>query len=72
LYLAIRKPGDLGEKDFVASTNHYNDASMTEYNLKDFEDEVLGFRVFPDTLGTPPFLRNLRHEPVPASSTWIL
>jgi hypothetical protein len=46
---AIRKPGDLGEKDFVASTNHYNDPSMTEYNLKDFEDEVLGFPVFPDT-----------------------
>jgi hypothetical protein len=31
---AIRKPGDLGEnKDFVASTNHYNSSQMAPYNL---------------------------------------
>jgi hypothetical protein len=31
---AIRKPGDLGEnKDFVASTNHYNSPKMEPYNL---------------------------------------
>jgi len=47
---AIRKPGDLGEnKDFVVSSNHFNDPLMTEYNLKDFADEVVGFPLFPDT-----------------------
>jgi hypothetical protein len=46
---AIRKPGDLGEnKDFIVSTNHFNDPSMTEYNLKDLADD-LGFPLFPDT-----------------------
>jgi hypothetical protein len=46
---AVRSPGALGETDFVISTNHYNDPSMTEYNLKDFEDEVVGYPLFPDT-----------------------
>lgn len=47
---AIRKPGDLGEnKDFIVSSNHFNHPSMTEYNLKDFADEVVGFPLFPDT-----------------------
>jgi hypothetical protein len=46
---AVRRPGKLGETDFVISTNHYNDPSMIEYNIKDFEEEVLGFSVFPDT-----------------------
>jgi hypothetical protein len=46
----IRKPGDLGEnKDFVVSSNHFNEPSMTEYNLKNFADEVVGFPLFPDT-----------------------
>jgi hypothetical protein len=38
---AIRKPGDLGEKDFVVTTNNYNDPSMIEFNL--------GAEYFPDT-----------------------
>jgi hypothetical protein len=38
---AIRKPGDLGEKDFVVTTNNYNDPSMVQYNL--------GADYFPDT-----------------------
>lgn len=29
----MREPGDLGEKDFVATTNHYNSASMIPFNL---------------------------------------
>jgi hypothetical protein len=37
----IRKPGDLGESDFVVSTNNYNDPSMVQYNL--------GADYFPDT-----------------------
>ncbi len=38
---AIRKPGDLGERDFVAQTNNYNSPTMTPYNL--------GPEYFPDT-----------------------
>jgi hypothetical protein len=30
---AIRKPGDLGEKDFVVQTNNYNSPKMSPYNL---------------------------------------
>jgi hypothetical protein len=29
----MREPGDLGEKDFVATTNNYNSADMIPYNL---------------------------------------
>jgi hypothetical protein len=41
---AIRYPGDLGEKDFVVSTNHYNHPSMVGYNLADLNPNW-----FPDT-----------------------
>jgi len=37
----IRKPGDLGEKGFVATTNNYNSPAMVGYNL--------GAAYFPDT-----------------------
>jgi hypothetical protein len=30
---AIRKPGDLGERDFVVQTNNYNSSKMSPYNL---------------------------------------
>jgi len=30
---AIRKPGDLGEKDFLVQTNNYDDPRMVPYNL---------------------------------------
>jgi hypothetical protein len=30
---ALRKPGELGEKDFVISTNNYNSPTMSPYNL---------------------------------------
>jgi hypothetical protein len=41
---AVRSPGDLGETHFVVSTNHYNDPTMTGYNLSDLDPSF-----FPDT-----------------------
>ncbi|MBP1696861.1 MAG: Acyl-coenzyme A:6-aminopenicillanic acid acyl-transferase [Deltaproteobacteria bacterium] len=52
----MREPGDLGEKDFVATTNNYNSAAMIPYNLPAdwFPDTYFRYATIFKELSTAP------------------